>query len=60
MNIISKFGFTLPNKAVDSEQTSVIARQIETLRSVAQRAKMEQTAVIAPIIAIKLTQLYKQ
>jgi len=60
MNIISKFGFTLPSKAVNSDRTSVITRQMETLRSVARRAKVGQTAVVTPIIAIKLAQLYKQ
>jgi len=60
MKIISKLGFTLPSNAINTEYTSVMARQIETLKSIVQRAKMEQTAVIAPIVAIKLAQLYKQ
>ena len=60
MNITSKFGFTLPSKAINIEYTSVIARQVETLKSIVQRAKMGQTAVVAPIVAVKLAQLYKQ
>ena len=60
MSIISKFGFTLPSKAVNTEYTGVMVRQIETLKSIVQRAKMGQTAVVSPIIAIKLAQLYKQ
>jgi len=60
MNITSKFGFTLPSKAINTTHTSVMARQIETLKSIVQRAKIGQTAVIAPIVTIKLAQLYKQ
>ena len=60
MNITSKFGFALPSNAVNTEYTSVMARQIETLKLIAQRAKMGQTAVIAPIVSLKLAQLYKQ
>lgn len=60
MNITSKFGFMLSNKADNIEQTSVIARQIEALRTVVQRAKMGETAVYAPTITVKLNQLYKQ
>lgn len=60
MNITSKFGFTLSNKTINIEHTSVMARQIELLRSIVQRAKVGQTAVITPIIAVKLAQLYKQ
>ena len=60
MKITSKFGFTLPSKAINTAHTSVMARQIETLKSIVQRAKIGQTAVIAPIVTIKLAQLYKQ
>ena len=60
MNTTSKFGFTLSNKTINIEHTSVMARQIGMLRSVVRRAKMGQTAGVAPSIAVKLAQLYKQ
>lgn len=60
MNIALKFGVTLPNKAINIEYASVMARQIEALKSIAWRAKVGQTAVMIPVIAVKLNQLYKQ
>ena len=60
MKMTSKFGFTLSNKAINTEYASVMARQVEALKSIAWRAKIGQTAVMIPIIAVKLNQLYKQ
>ncbi len=60
MNILTILKSTLTNESVKTDETSVIARQMETLRALGQRAKMGQTAVIAPIIAVKLHQLYEQ
>lgn len=60
MNIASKFGFTFPNKAINAEYASVMARQVEALKSIAWRAKIGKTAVMVPVIAVKLDQLYKQ
>ena len=60
MNIASKFGFTLSNKAINTEYTSVMARQVGALKSIVWRAKIGKTAVMVPIIAVKLDQLYKQ
>ncbi len=59
MNIITALKSTLLKESAKTEETSVMARKVETLRSLTRRAKVSQTAVVAPIIAIKLHQLYK-
>ena len=60
MDMASRFGFGLSSKAINTEYASVMARQIEALKSIVWRAKIEQTAVMLPIVAVKLNQLYKQ
>lgn len=60
MNIALTFGVTLPSKTINMEYASVMARQVEALKSIAWRAKVRQTAVMIPVIAVKLNQLYKQ